>query len=165
MKKPLVAAAFQLSVAPVVAANDTAVALASDSSTPLRSAVDQVRSTGVALWEWYRDSRRPMPPLPGGESDSPIEIGRANPIDAAAARQRALPLVVVERLEGVDPWGHAYEVRLGDGRQAPTLVVRSAGANGRFEGDRYATGAFTSGDRDDDIVWADGFFVRWPEKR
>ena len=33
-----------------------------------------------------------------------------------------------------------------------------------FSGGSYQAAAFDPTDYDQDIVWADGFFVRWPQK-
>ena len=45
------------------------------------------------------------------------------------------------------------------------MSVRSPGADGRFDGDRYAVGSFDSADANADIVWVDGYFVRWPKRQ
>lgn len=138
---------------------------ADEKNVKLVAAVTEVRTAGVALWEWFRATGRPVPALEGGENVGLVDVSPAAPVDVAAARETGLPAPVVERLQGLDPWGHPYEVRLGDGSQAPTLVVRSAGANGRFEGDQYTVGTFAIGAADDDVVWADGYFLRWPGGR
>ena len=44
------------------------------------------------------------------------------------------------------------------------MLIRSAGRDGQFEGDQYTIGAFEVTDYDRDIVWINGFFVRWPQK-
>ncbi len=46
------------------------------------------------------------------------------------------------------------------------LIVCSGGADGALDGGdctkRYAISSFVATDFDQDIVWADGYFVRWP---
>ena len=44
------------------------------------------------------------------------------------------------------------------------MTIRSAGKDGVYSGDRYEAGTFAPGDTNQDLVWLDGFFVRWPEK-
>ena len=34
---------------------------------------------------------------------------------------------------------------------------------GQFSGDTYTKGSFTSTLYDEDLVWADGYFSRWPQ--
>jgi hypothetical protein len=44
------------------------------------------------------------------------------------------------------------------------MAIRSAGRDGAFSGDTYTAGAFDPLDYDQDIVWADGVFIRWPQR-
>ena len=43
------------------------------------------------------------------------------------------------------------------------MAIRSLGADGRVDADRYVVGPFPGVERNRDIVWADGMFVAWPE--
>jgi hypothetical protein len=70
----------------------------------------------------------------------------------------------MEGIPRLDGWGRPIEV-VGDLENllySQVFVIRSAGANGAFEGSSYQFGRFAQGVADDDIVWRDGFFVRWP---
>ena len=42
--------------------------------------------------------------------------------------------------------------------------MRSAGRDTIFFTDTYTANAFDVTDYDQDIVWINGFFVRWPQK-
>ncbi|MDA8020885.1 MAG: M56 family metallopeptidase [Thermoanaerobaculia bacterium] len=68
-------------------------------------------------------------------------------------------------LSKTDGWGHELEYCLKiDPEQLPALIgVRSAGRDGSFDGESYSTGRFYISDVDRDIVWTNGFFIRWPE--
>jgi len=44
------------------------------------------------------------------------------------------------------------------------MMIRSPGRDGVFSAADYDVSSFTPSDFDQDIVWADGFFIRWPEK-
>jgi len=44
------------------------------------------------------------------------------------------------------------------------MAIRSAGSDKTFSSDIYKVGGFAPVDSSQDIVWMDGFFVRWPEK-
>ncbi len=44
------------------------------------------------------------------------------------------------------------------------MAIRSQGRNARTPRGTYTVTAFDPTDYDQDIVWADGFFVRWPQK-
>ena len=44
------------------------------------------------------------------------------------------------------------------------MAIRSLGRNKTEVGASYSVTSFEPTDYDQDIVWADGFFVRWPQK-
>ena len=65
----------------------------------------------------------------------------------------------------VDGWGRPLEIRGWLEPRDPALprfLVRSAGADGRFD-DLYRAGPFPAERVGEDIVWADGAFLREPE--
>jgi prepilin-type N-terminal cleavage/methylation domain-containing protein len=62
-----------------------------------------------------------------------------------------------------DGWKTDFEFGANDDLEAPIPVgIRSAGSDSTFAGDSYEVGAFVATDYVQDIVWAGGFFVRWP---
>ena len=63
-----------------------------------------------------------------------------------------------------DAWGGTLEFCLDqDFDQAHGLIgVRSPGSDGRFDHDAYEVGGFDPSQTANDIVWMDGYFVRWP---
>lgn len=102
---------------------------------------------------------------------------------AAAAGQSAMfsitaySVVTPEQLEATlvpqyiqtiprqDGWVNAFDYRLNltDAGGTQVMSIRSYGRDGQKQSDNYTTGAFRPTDYDQDIVWADGFFVRWPQ--
>lgn len=71
----------------------------------------------------------------------------------------------METVPAQDGWGAPLEVYLQreDLSAEQLITIRSPGRDGSFEADCYTVGPFDPEDADQDIVWADGFFVRWPE--
>jgi hypothetical protein len=65
-----------------------------------------------------------------------------------------------------DGWKTPYEYYLNTGNPlaAQVMAIRSLGRNKAEEGSTYTVTSFDPTDYDRDIVWADGFFVRWPQK-
>jgi hypothetical protein len=64
-----------------------------------------------------------------------------------------------------DGWGNPLEVWLTDDLvSARVMVIRSPGKDGYFSDDalRYTISEFPAFDYDEDVVWADGYFLRWP---
>ena len=64
-----------------------------------------------------------------------------------------------------DAWGGRLEFCLDTdlGRSPGLIGVRSPGSDGRFDGDTYSVGPFLPSNPGEDIVWIDGYFVRWPQ--
>lgn len=177
IQPPPAAAAVLLTVAllgasPVLAA---AARLASGSEggasapgpDPRKETIDAIRSLGTVLLAQWLERHPPKPGDAAGAEPEPTEadLAKIPRLSSDEIRSRLAasghPTLVIE-----DGWGRALEVRLFDGdRSRDVLSIRSCGSDGRCDGDRYAIGAFDSADSAADIVWADGYFVRWPQKK
>jgi hypothetical protein len=124
-----------------------------------RRTVADIRNLGTALFSWLTDQ-----------------------IGAAAAGKRQIqdldlyPIITADNLESLlvptymsavpktDGWGHKLEVRLNvDNFLAERVMsIRSPGRDGESPSNIYQIESFDPNDYDQDIVWTDGFFVRWP---
>ena len=110
-------------------------------------------------------ARDAMPPMPKG-----FYLWREGTLRRMTSNEMARRLrptteiFYIRNLPVKDRWGTRIEI-LGApenlfGREL--LALRSAGPNRRFDGDRVPIGGWGPGDANDDIVWADGAFQRWP---
>jgi prepilin-type N-terminal cleavage/methylation domain-containing protein len=62
-----------------------------------------------------------------------------------------------------DGWKYEFEYAWsGDVAKSAVMAIRSGGRDGKFSADTYTPGAFLVTDYNQDIVWADGYFVQWP---
>ena len=62
-----------------------------------------------------------------------------------------------------DGWKYDYQyLYAGDPSAAQVMGILSGGRKGVIDGNTYTTGPFVPTDYDQDIVWSDGYFVRWP---
>ncbi len=93
-------------------------------------------------------------------------------VDVGSYKKRTVEevekLLVPEYIQAVprtDGWGHAYEYYLDTENPVAerVMLIRSPGRDGKFSGSVYQIGPFEPGSFDEDIVWADGYFVRWPQ--
>lgn len=68
------------------------------------------------------------------------------------------------QLPDEDGWGNdlEYRVQLTNPPRSFYALARSPGSDGEFAGDSYESGSFSATDYTEDIVWADGGFVRAP---
>ncbi len=63
-----------------------------------------------------------------------------------------------------DPWGNPWEYNFAGTVIGPKVFcLRSPGRDGVFDTDTYTIGPFVATDFDQDVVWADGSLVRWPQ--
>ena len=82
-------------------------------------------------------------------------------IPHATVRELLVP-DYVDAVPEKDGWGRPYEIVFNPGLVGHVFGIRSSGGDGLFETDDYEVGDFFHDDFDQDIVWCDGYFVRWP---
>jgi type II secretion system protein G len=85
---------------------------------------------------------------------------------SATTLAKTLVPTYIQDIPAYDGWKKAYGLYL---RTTPPLDkqvigMRSAGQGNSFDGTQYVPGAFEPTDYAQDIVWVDGFFVRWPQR-
>lgn len=70
----------------------------------------------------------------------------------------------IARVPERDAWGHPLEyfLRTENLLAGRVMLIRSPGLDGVFSESSYEFSSFPTTEFDQDIVWADGFFVRWP---
>ena len=155
------------------AAPPAAAPAATPDPFPLKATVTAVREIGAAMFAWAVDF--------AGERTTDTGATHAETPEPEAVRWSACPPITYEELRALlvpkyvaempstDAWGHPFELCMNkEGvkvRGRLVLGVRSAGADGRFDGDTYTVGAFDREQPDHDIVWLDGYFVTWPMKK
>jgi hypothetical protein len=158
-------AAALLMAAPLPAAAaagpDDAAGMAAQKQT-----VEAMRAVGKALFAWVADQ-----PLEGTapEAEAAAIDWSSCPAISHDEAERLLVPRYAAALPRLDGWGRPLELCLRREpplqRQTLLIGVRSAGSDGVFEGTSYAPGAFDDGAFDRDLVWLDGYFVVWPERR
>ncbi|MEO8195295.1 MAG: hypothetical protein ABI689_01100 [Thermoanaerobaculia bacterium] len=149
----------------LLAATGNAAEGAGPAVDPMRETLDSVRTVGAALFAWGKDQgfccaeEAPADSMPPEADLSRIPVLSAKEVEAMLVPR------YLTSLKLTDGWGRELEVRLDRGRRNwEVMAVRSAGADGKLEGNSYSRKSFDKSDPEADIVWADGFFVRWPGK-
>jgi hypothetical protein len=153
-----------------------------------RATVVELRKLGRAWWDWSQSARPPAdapretdaallladravgwPALRGLDGGGPrlVHALEYPQIDSRELARLLFPgdASGESRLALVDGWGRQLEIRGWlEPRDStlPRFLVRSAGADGRFD-DLYRAGPFPAERVGEDIVWADGAFLREPE--
>jgi len=129
-----------------------------DEQRQLKTVAD-MRNLGTAMFSWLTDQ---LGAGAAGEQEVDIQL---YPYISGADLERLLVPQYLERVPKVDGWGNPFELRLSvqDTLAQHVMSIRSAGRDGRYSTDVYRQGKFEPADYDQDIVWVDGFFVRWPQ--
>jgi hypothetical protein len=126
---------------------------------------DASRETDAALL--LADRALGWPALRGLGNGRPllVDVGAYPKLDPLELERLLVPRFL-PRLPLVDGWGRPLDIRGWLGPRDATLprfLVRSAGADGRFGDDVVRAGPFPAELAGEDIVWADGAFLREPE--
>ena len=140
-----------------------------ESADPEKSAqkrtVADIRNTGTAMFSWLTDQ---VGAAAAGQSQVPQTLDFADypPISHADLATILVPGYIKEAPE-LDGWKSPYELYLNVANPLAQRVmgIRSPGRDGHFSDTAYTVESFAPESYDEDIVWADGFFVRWPQKR
>jgi type II secretion system protein G len=134
-----------------------------------KRAVADMRNVGGAWFTWLTDqlsaASAGVQQFDWADLDTPITA--ENLLDTVLFTGDPNPTYIQSVPEN-DPWGNAYEYAwagIDDVVEVSSnlMGVRSSGNDGAFEGTTYDVEPFVSSDFLQDIVWADGFFIRWPE--
>jgi hypothetical protein len=122
-----------------------------------RETIDRMRTIGAAWFSWLTDQ---LGAAAAGKSYNVAEMSELTPADLEAL----LVPDYLDELPEVDGWDRPFEFR-SSGRLLTSQVmsIRSPGSDGRYEGSEYEMAGFPSAQHGRDIVWADGFFVRYPQ--
>lgn len=134
--------------------------------------VADIRNTGTALMAWIIDQPEPITspeaPEDGSENSGIVDVTDYPLITYDKLFRLLRPsesFFYMQEIPQEDGWGHPLEYRLNvdDPYGRKVICIRSPGKDGRFDTDHYVVGQFDPVDYAQDIVWADGEFVRSPE--
>lgn len=128
--------------------------------------VADIRNMGTAMFTWLTDqaSLRGADQAQSGHTGTTVNLAQYVRISSADLEKALVPRYMQEVPKN-DGWGHPYEFYLNTANPLATqaMAIRSPGRDGKFDGPDYTVESFSPGQYDEDLVWADGFFVRWPQ--
>jgi hypothetical protein len=133
----------------------------SDNQLKQRRTVADMRNIGTAMFSWLTDQIGA-----GAAGQNRItEVAKFPNIPRSKLEQLLVPAYIAS-LPEKDGWGNPYEIRLNlaDKLSQNVMLIRSPGKNGFYSGESYSISSFPRGSYDEDLVWADGYFIRWPER-
>jgi prepilin-type N-terminal cleavage/methylation domain-containing protein len=126
--------------------------------------VADMRNTGTAMFSWLTDQ---VGAAAAGQTATEVDLstGYGTSMTGGAVASILVPQYL-QSVPDKDGWKKPYEywMNTGDVLSRKVLAVRSGGRDGSATITKYTVAGFDPTDYDQDIVWADGFFVRWPQK-
>jgi general secretion pathway protein G len=124
--------------------------------------VSEIKIVGTGLMSWLTDQTGAAA---AGSTTNTTKISDYVSISPTVL-QTVLQPNYVGVLPTLDGWKHPYDyyLNVADPTNKHVMAIRSSGLDGAPSGDTYTYGSFFPTDYKQDIVWTDGFFVRWPEK-
>jgi prepilin-type N-terminal cleavage/methylation domain-containing protein len=125
--------------------------------------VADIRNTGTAMFSWLTDQ---VGAAAAGQAATSVDLGSYGGTVSVTTMTSILTPQYLQAMPVMDGWKHAYEYYLNTGNPLAknVMAIRSGGRDGSFIGASYTVTSFDPTNYDQDIVWADGFFVRWPQK-
>jgi general secretion pathway protein G len=117
-----------------------------------------VRNVGTMWFSWLTDQAGAAA---SGRSTTALDWSVYAPKDYDELEDELVPIYAAE-IPRLDGWRGTLQFGTLSIDEPRAIAIRSAGSGGVFEEDAYTIGAFVATDYERDIVWAGGFFVRWP---
>ena len=130
-----------------------------------RATVAEMRSVGQAWFSWLTDE---VSAAAAGSSQTFSFQTLGEPLTAPELLDMLFVSSTMFYIRDVpirDGWGHLMEYAwTGNPLSANVMGIRSLGRDGLPgpSGDPYTLGPFNASNYDEDIVWLDGFFIRYP---
>ncbi len=123
--------------------------------------VGDMRSVGTAWFSWLTDQVGAA--AAGANTYSWTFATTMTGTDLLSTLYASSSMFYIQKVPDNDGWGKSYEYRYAGSPLAEKVMgIASGGRDGNIVGGNYTMGPFTTTDYGQDIVWADGFFVRYP---
>jgi len=124
--------------------------------------VADMRNTGTAMFSWLTDQ---VGAAAAGAAATDVDLS-SYPASSSTALSTILSPQYLQAVPSLDGWKTAYDYYLNTANPLAknVMAIRSAGRDKSATITTYTVTSFEPTDYDQDIVWADGFFVRWPQK-
>ena len=125
--------------------------------------VADMRITGTAMFSWLSDQ---VGAAAAGGQATEVDLGA----DYTAITYDNLRTLIVptyiEHIPLQDAWKNSFQYYLTTVNvvRSNVMAIGSGGRDRNALSGKYTSASFDPTDYDQDILWADGFFVRWPQK-
>jgi len=125
--------------------------------------VGDIRAVGGAWFSWLTDQVGAAAAGTQNTYDFSALGTVVSANDLLATLFQNTSMFYIQEVPNRDGWAHNYEYRWsGNVLSAQVIGIASGGRDGSIDGGEYTMGPFNATKYDEDIVWADGFFIRYP---
>ena len=123
--------------------------------------VGDMRSVGTAWFSWLTDQ---VGAASAGANTYAWTFGTTLTGDQLLSTlYSSASMFYIQKVPNKDGWAGTYEYHYsGSPLNAKVMGIRSGGRGATWTGAAYTMGPFVATKYEEDIVWADGFFVRYP---
>lgn len=127
-----------------------------------KRSVAEMTLAGGAIFSWVTDQ---VGAAAAGAAATQIDIGLYPSITQQDLKDLLIPQYI-EAIPQTDGWKmpYLYYLNVAEPLAVNVVAVGSGGRDQTFDGGAYDAGGFDPTDYNQDLVWADGFWVRWPGK-
>ncbi|HEY0511186.1 MAG TPA: prepilin-type N-terminal cleavage/methylation domain-containing protein [Thermoanaerobaculia bacterium] len=124
--------------------------------------VADMRNAGTAMFSWLTDQ---VGAAAAGASATQVDLGTYTASDATTVSSVLVPQYL-QAVPTKDGWkkDFFYWLETTNVLQQHVMAIASGGRDASTPSGSYTVTGFDPTDYDQDLVWADGFFVRWPQK-
>ena len=124
--------------------------------------VADMRNAGTAMFSWLTDQ---VGAAAAGAAATEVDLSKYTTSDSTTVASVLVPQYL-QSVPAKDGWKQDFHYFLETTNvlQPQVMAIGSGGRDSTFAGGSYTVAGFDPTDYDQDIVWADGFFVRWPQK-
>lgn len=125
--------------------------------------MSDMRVTGTAMFAWLTDQSAAAA---AGAAATSVDLTQYGSQLQASDLDTVLVSEYIQSIPRLDGWKSPYQyyLRTDNPHAQQVMAIRSLGRDKTAEGDKYTVTSFDPTDYDRDVVWADGFMVRFPAK-
>jgi prepilin-type N-terminal cleavage/methylation domain-containing protein len=125
--------------------------------------VADVRNIGTAMFSWLTDQ---VGAAAAGQTATQLDLSTFGGTKTVDIIESVLVPQYVQDIPEKDGWkgSYLYFLQITSPLSANVMAIASGGRQTAPTVGAYTVTAFDPTDYDQDIVWANGFFVRWPQK-
>ena len=115
---------------------------------------------GRAMFSWMTDAAGAAA---AGQQATQVDMADYDTITHADLTLLLVPQYI-QTMPQKDGWkvDYFYYLNVDRPNDRNVMAIGSGGRDLSFDGGLYSAGGFTANDYDEDMLWADGFWVRWP---